>query len=500
MSFSDTFKDYAKRVRAKKARVGVYAVGFNHYWPQFPSLKAKLETHFNYFCNTLKQHKVAEIIVHDKMCDCYETACNAGVNLSQQRLDLLVCYIATYSPSVSAATVSRMVPDVPIMLVCLQPSSAMDYTKATTEIQLENDSITSLPEINNALLRTGRPPITCILGKLYGDEEAWRQIVDWCKVATATHKVRSARIGFMGHGFEGMYDMNSDPTMFAAHFGMHVEHISMDELVKHVNSVTAAELTEKIREITAKFDFPDPGSDPVAVKAEPEDIEWPAKVAVGMEKLIMANRLTGLAYFYRGLDESVYERLHSGMIIGNSLLTSQGIPIAGELDVKNCIAMLILDALDAGGSFAEIHPIDFDEDFVLVGHDGPHHIAIADGRPVLRKLKVLHGKRGSGPSVEFKLKVGPITMAGLTQRIDGNFEMVLAEGDSLAGMIPATGNTNTRGKFEPDVRTFLLKWSLAGPTHHFALGVGHVAHLVQAVAKSFGIEFTTVTPIHRPWS
>lgn len=494
MKFADEVKAYTKSVRARKGRVGVYSVGFNHYWPQFPGLKVKLENHFKNFCDRLKRETDSEIIVYKTMCDCYETSHAAGVALSEQRLDLVYCFISTYSPSINATLVASALQNVPLILVCLQPSAAMDYSKATTEIQLENDCITSLPEINNAVLRIGRKPLDCMVGMLYDDEPSWTRIKSWCEVANVSHKIRNAHIGLMGHGFEGMYDMNSDPTMFTAHFGMHVEHISMDELAKHVESVSDEELREKVAEIKGSFEFPEPGSDPIAIKVEEEDIVWPARVAVGMEKLVMEYKLTGLSYFYRGLNNNLYERLYSGMIIGNSMLTSSGIAIAGELDTKNCTAMHILDAFGAGGSFAEIHPIDFKEDFVLVGHDGPHHIAIADGKPVLRKLKILHGKRGSGASVEFKLKVGPITMVGVTQTFDGRFRLVIAEGESLPGMIPATGNTNTRGRFEPDVRTFLTKWSLAGPTHHFALGLGHIATKIEMLASLLGIEAVTVTP------
>ena len=213
-----------------------------------------------------------------------------------------------------------------------------------------------------------------------------------------------------------------------------------------------------------------------------------------MDKLVADFGLTGLAYYYRGLDGNAFERIHAAMIIGNSFLTSLGVPIAGELDLKNCIAMLIMDRLGAGGSFAEFHPVDFDGDFVLVGHDGPHHLLVAEGRPVLRKLSVYHGKRGSGPSVEYNLKLGPITMLGLTQTHQGRFKMVVAEGESLPGMIPATGNTNTRGRFEPDIRTFLERWTMEGPTHHFALGVGHVAGKIEPLARCLGIEVVRVTP------
>ncbi|MFQ5810873.1 MAG: arabinose isomerase, partial [Armatimonadota bacterium] len=202
--------------------------------------------------------------------------------------------------------------------------------------------------------------------------------------------------------------------------------------------------------------------------------------------------LTGLAYYYRGLDDE-YTDLVAAMIVGNSLLTGRGVPVAGELDLKNCVAMLIMDRLGAGGSFAEFHPIDFEEDFVLVGHDGPAHIAISDEKPVLRGLSLYHGKRGAGVSVEFKIRTGPMTILGLTQTFDGQFKMVVAEGESLAGPIPATGNTNTRGKFPPDVATFCERWSLAGPTHHFALGVAHMGDAVHKVARAIGCDVEFVT-------
>ena len=160
--------------------------------------------------------------------------------------------------------------------------------------------------------------------------------------------------------------------------------------------------------------------------------------------------------------------------------------MCGESDLKTCVAMLILDRLDIGGSFAEFHPIDFHEGFVLVGHDGPHHINIADGRPVLRSLLKYHGKPGSGTGVEFKIKEGPITMLSIGVTAQGKFKFVIAEGESVRGPIPPTGNTNTRGFFKPDVRTFLTRWVAEGPTHHFALGVGRHARRPRSWAASWG--------------
>jgi L-arabinose isomerase len=385
-----------------------------------------------------------------------------------------------------------------MVIASLQPNRAMDYARATTFMQLEHDNQTSLPEICCALRRANIELPGMVVGTLHDDERSWQRIRDWCRVARAYATVRTARIGVMGHVYEGMLDMNSDPTMFDACFGMHCEHLELDDLQVRVDAVTGAELKRKLDEIHALFDFPAPGADPIAGPAKPEDLEWAARVACGLDRLAADFELTGLAYYYRGLDGNPYERLGASLIVGSSILTGQGVPIAGELDIKNCVAMLIVDRLEAGGSFAEFHPCDFAEDFVLVGHDGPHHIGVAEGRPVLRGLSLYHGKRGYGVSVEFQLKNGPITCVGLTQTFGGRFKFVVAEGTSLPGPIPATGNTNTRGRFPPDVGRFIENWSMEGPTHHFALGVGHLAAMIEGFARCWGIECVNVTdPAYR---
>jgi len=207
--------------------------------------------------------------------------------------------------------------------------------------------------------------------------------------------------------------------------------------------------------------------------------------------------LYGLAYYYEGEEGSPMRELVTNLIVGSSLLIAAGFPICGESDLKTCIAMLIMDRLDIGGSFAEFHPIDFNEGFVLLGHDGPHHLNIAEGKPILRSLVKYHGKPGSGASVEFKLKEGPITMLSIGITYGSRFKFIIAEGESVRGPIPPTGNTNTRGFFKPDVRTFLKQWVDEAPTHHFALGIGHHACTLQKIADVLDLESVIVTPEER---
>ena len=483
--FGDPFKrSYAS------AKIGVFGAGLAAYWPQFAGLREKLLVHQSYAEERLR--KQGYDIVSAGLVDTNRGAAETGDTFKRQDVDFLICYMSTYASSSLILPVAQRA-GVPMIILSLQPSKAMDYLNGTTIMQLEHDNATSLPEVCCALLRANIDVPGMVVGALYDDEKTWQRIFDWCKIARSYAAVRKARFGIMGHVYEGMLDMNSDPTMLDAHFGLHCEHIEMDDLQACVDEVTDPDMQRKQDEIRALFDFPAPGSDPIAGPAKAEDVLWAARVACGMDKLFQRFDLTGLAYYYRGLNGNAYERLGASLWVGASLLTGQGFPVAGELDIKNCLAMLIVDRLEAGGSFAEIHPCDFDHDIVLVGHDGPHHVGVAQGRPVLRGLSVFHGKRGAGIGVEFQIRNGPITCVGLTQTYNGKLKFVVAEGESLPGPIPATGNTNTRCRFAPDVSGFIENWSLEGPTHHFALGVGHIAHLIEGVARCWGIEYVNVT-------
>ena len=202
--------------------------------------------------------------------------------------------------------------------------------------------------------------------------------------------------------------------------------------------------------------------------------------------------LDGLTYYYRGVGGNIAERVAAGLIVGNSLLTSRGVPAAGEGDLKTNIAMLLLDRLGCGGSYTEFYGLDFDEGFILMGHDGPGHLAIADGRPVARALKLYHGKAGAGLSIEMKVKLGPVTILCLTQTAEGRLKLIAAEGESIAGPTFRIGNTNSRIRFESAPRVFFDAWCAEGPTHHVALGVGHELSRLRKVADLLGLELSVV--------
>ncbi|MGV8135687.1 MAG: hypothetical protein AB2L20_10765 [Mangrovibacterium sp.] len=466
-------------------RIGVFGVGYDKYWGQFPGLHEELMEKHQTFIQKIPGHEAT--IIDFGMVDSPAKAYQIVTELQAANLDLIFCNMLTYATSGTFGIIIRTI-TVPIVLVALQPMKALDYSNASTYMQLVNDDICALPEFAGVAVRMGKKVPDMIIGTLYDDPIADDQIDEYCRIAKVLHRLKHAQLGHLGHPINAMLDMHTDATMLTSTFGCHVVQCEANELVSCYTDVTEEEIRNSEEMILDFFETPDPVSDPISLKLQNGDLRIAAKVSVALKHFVEETKLDGLAYYYDGPENSEVRTVMSNLIVGNSLLTSKGFPMCGESDLKTLVALLIMNQLGIGGSFAEFHPVDFNEDFVLVGHDGPHNISIAEGKPVLRSLKTYHGKPGNGAGVEFKIKEGPITMLSINSTYDGKFKFVIAEGESVKGPIPPTGNTNTRGFFKPDIRTFLTRWVREGPTHHFALGIGHHAKTIEKIAKYLNME------------
>ncbi|MGE5646499.1 MAG: arabinose isomerase [Acidobacteriota bacterium] len=462
------------------ATVGVFGIGLAAYWPQFPGLKERLEGY-----QQSVEDRVAAMgsrIVSAGLVDTAEGAREAGALFARESVDLIVCYIGTY------ATSSQVLPAVqragaPVLVLNLQPVEALDYENTDTGEWLANCSVCCAPEISNAFARASID-FHVVSGTLCEGDAAWGEISDWVRAAAVAGALRAARVGFLGHTYPGMLDMYSDFTAVHAQLGAHVEVLEMCDLAERTAAASDDEVRRKLDEARAVFDI-QPG-------ISEDDLAWAARVACGLDRLVEDFALDGLTYYYRGLAGNEYERLGAGLILGNSLLTARGIPAAGEGDLKTCLAMLATDRFGDGGSYTEFYAMDFRENFVLMGHDGPGHIAISDAKPALRGLGLYHGKRGFGVSVEFKVRTGPVTILGLTQTASGGFKMIAAEGESLPGPILRIGNTNSRLRFRLPPAEFVNRWCAEGPTHHCALGVGHNVRKLEKLASFLKLPIVTV--------
>ena len=473
----------------KKAKIAIIGLGHYIYFQQFAGLREELIGKNAEFAQYIDKDRCD--VVDIGYIDCARDAFSAVRRIKCEDPDLIFVILSTYVPSAVAAPLARYI-DVPQVLVAIQPLSHLDYSHTTTYMQLANDDVCAMPEIAGVYERLGNGAPACLVATSAQVDYIKREVDEWIDAASATAAFKYSTIGYLGHTYEGMYDMHTDPTAYTAAFGAHVQMLEMCELVELCHGVTDIEIKEKINVITDTFKICEPSVDPLTDTVKKSDLELSARVAVALDKLVERHGLTALAYYYKGEPETEYEKIAANLIIGNTLLTSTGIPLAGEADLKTAAAMLIMSRIGGGGSFAEIHPFDSESDIVLIGHDGPHNIAISEGKPRLRKLKKYHGKSGSGIGVEFSLKSGPITCLCINTDRNGAFRMIVAEGMSLEGEIPQTGNTNTRVSFGCPVNEFLTRWCEAAPTHHLALGIGHKISSLKKLSKMTGIPLTIV--------
>ena len=316
------------------------------------------------------------------------------------------------------------------------------------------------------------------------DPACWREIDEWVEAARVAHAMEHNRLGVMGHYYCGMLDIYSDLTQQCAAFGGHVEILEVDELAALREQVTTAQVADRVRLFHRAFD--------VQSDCAKNELARAARTSVALDRMVREHRLGSLAYFYSGTGNPANEDAITSIILGTSLLTGRGIPVAGELEIKNVQAMKIMDCFGAGGSFTEYYAMDFDDDIVLMGHDGPGHIRIAQGRTKVRPLRVYHGKVGRGLSVEMSVKHGPVTLLSVVQTVDGRLKLLVAEAQSEPGPILEIGNTNSRYRFPIGARRFVEAWNAHGPAHHCAVGVGHLASQIRKLGALLGLEVAAV--------
>ncbi len=479
-------------------------MGLHTYWSQFAGLEDRMKLYGGFIAQKLEAMG-AEVVRYD-LVDTEDAGRAAGELFQSKNVDLIFAHAGTYVNSSCVLPVHQIC-NAPVVVLNLQPTTRINYAKTTTGEWLAHCGACPVPEVVNALHRAN---IECeVINGLLGMSEtpaisltdentadrpeakrAWYEINQWVQAAMVKRNLRASRFGFLGNTYNGMLDMYSDFTMFQGQTGAHLQVLEMCDLNRVFEEVTDEEIAAKRQEIADFFRISETdAADPLAQKPTEEQLNWSAKVAVAQEKMVKEFGLDALTYYYHGAPGGHYEDLQGGFIVGHSLLTAIGVPCSGEGDLKTCLAMKICDLLGVGGSFCEIVVTDYEDGTILLGHDGPFHLAIAKEKPVLRGMGLYHGKQGTGVSVEAKVRTGPITNLNCTQTVDGKLKFIITEAESTDGTIMTIGNTQTPVKFNKSPDEYMDEWFRELPTHHFAMSVGHNGDQLVKVAKVLNIPY-----------
>ena len=468
-------------------RAGLCGIGLDAYWAQFPGLEDRLKGYIAEVADRLQRPGVE--VVNLGLIDTPKASQEAGHQCRRDDIDVLFLYVTTYALSSTVLPVV-MRAGVPVIVLNLQPKAAIDYESfnrladrtAMTGEWLAFCSACPMPEIANLLARAGIPfhQVTGVLN----EAQTWIEIEQWLAAARVRSALAESRFGLMGHYYSGMLDIMTDVTLLSIAFGIDVELLEVDELSSLCAEVSQSETELRVGEFRSTFE--------VQSDCPEHELFRAARTSKALDSFVALHDLDALAYYYKGSGNRANEDTMSSIILGCSLLTARHVPVAGEYEVKNAVAMKILDLLGAGGSFTEYYAIDFKEDLVLMGHDGPGHIAFAEGKTKVRPLNVFHGKVGRGLSVEMSVKHGPVTLLSVAEDKEKRFKLVVAEGESVSGPILEIGNTNSRYRFSIGGRKFVETWNSFGPAHHCAVGVGSLSKTLEKTASLMKLGFVRV--------
>lgn len=474
--------------KQRLTRVGLIGLGLEAYWEQFQGLRERLLGYVDVVSQRIGAP--SRVVVNLGLIDSPEKALDAGHACRAQDIDILFVYVTTYALSSTLLPVVLRA-RVPIVLLNLQPAAAIDYstfnrignrTDMTGE-WLAYCSSCPVPEITNVLTRLS-VPFHQVTGMLHHDPACWNEIDEWLCGAEVVHALSHSRLGLMGHYYNGMLDISTDLVQLSGRFGIHIEMLEVDELSALRRQITEDRITAKMEAFRNFFQIEE--------DCPEEEISRAACTSSALDQFVDEHSLNMLAYYYKGTGIPENEDIISSIILGTSMLTANSVPVAGEYEVKNVVAMKIMDLLGAGGSFTEYYAMDFNDDLVLMGHDGPGHAGIAQDKIKVRPLRVYHGKMGKGLSVEMSVKRGPVTLLSVVEDKNRDFLLLVAEGESVPGAILEIGNTNSRYRFSIGARKFVEQWNSYGPAHHCAIGLGHQASKIEKIAALLGISYRKV--------
>ncbi len=461
-----------------RPKIGLLPTGHFRYWPQFPKLKGMGQKMFEKLLDMLKGW--ADVVVPD-LVDTAEKSAQAGELFKKSDIDMVLIFPLGYTTSMMIVPAVYEV-DMPIRILNAHIDRSYDYTTADTTIYLYHEGVCCVPEYAGALVNLGKK--FRVRTGCFDDPRLQRQIKADFRGAAAARFFKNMNVGLIGEVYTHMTDMPIDEHRLLRATGKMLVQPEVEEIENAFNRVSEGQLEDMYRQFRALYEVDKTVTD--------EHMRFSAQAAVAYDEIINKYDIYAFGYYWWGERELVTQ-LRSQSNLAVSRLAALGRPGVTEGDVKSAMAVKIMDLLNAAGMFVEFFSIDFDENFILMGHDGPSNINMAKGRPRLQHLEVHHGKTGHGLGIDFDMEEGPATLLNLTQFDAGEtFKLIYSIGEILSGPTLSIGNPNCRVRLQRPIHEFMDDWCQQGPAHHIAIGYGDLSEELQIFAESMRFRLVRV--------
>lgn len=461
-----------------RPRIGLLPTGHKIYWGQFPNLK-EMGTHM--YEKLVTRLETFGDVVTPGLVDTYETAVDAANMLAGADVDILLIFPFGYTTGTMIVPAVRAL-NVPIRILNAHEDSSYDYKHADTELYLHHEGACCVPEYSGTLVSLGRD-FRVITGH-FGQERFWEEIRRDCLGMAAASKFSHCRFGVIGNTYTNMTDMPTDEHRVLKATGQLLCRPEVEEIEEAWKRVTDEQIQDMYRQFREFYDVDETVTDSHMYES--------AKIAVAFDEVIRKHKIDAFGFYWWG-EKPYMTELRAQSALAVSRLAALGIPGVTEGDIKTAMAMKILDLLGGGGMFLEFFSSDFDENFIMVGHDGPSNVNVAKGRPVLQNLTVHHGKTGEGLGIDFNMAEGPCTLLNLTQfGTAKTYKLIYSVAEVIGGDILNIGNPNCRVRVQKPIPEFFNDWCRQGPGHHLALGVGDFSCEIEAFAEKMDFDCVRV--------
>jgi L-arabinose isomerase len=453
-----------------KPRIGLLPTGHLIYWGQFPGLK---EMGLKMLAELRQKLETIGTVIAPELVDTPEKAAEAGEYFRRQKPDILFIFPLGYTTGMVMAPAVKAL-NVPLRILNAHADSSYDYQKADTAVYLYHEGVCCIPEYAGTLVSLGKK--FRVLTGHFGQKHFWGEIRADCLGAAAGRAFKELNFGMIGNTYTNMTDMPVDEYRILRSTTRLLKRPEVEEIEEAYKRVTPDQLQDMYRQFREMYEVDKTVTD--------EHMKFSAQAAVAYDEVIRKHDISAFGYYWWG-EKELITQLRSQSALAVSRLAALGRPGVTEGDVKTAMAMKVMDLLGGGGMFLEFFSMDFDENFILMGHDGPSNINVAEGRPKLQHLTVHHGKTGHGLGIDFKMRTGPITLLNLTQFDAGEtFKLLYTVAEVIPGPILNIGNPNCRVRVQKPIAEFMNDWCQEGPCHHIALGIGDHAAELEAFAEA----------------
>ena len=325
-----------------------------------------------------------------------------------------------------------------------------------------------------------------VIAGYWQDAPVLEELGAWMRAAVGYQASRELRIIRFGDNMRDVAVTEGDKVEAQIKLGWQVDYWPVGHLVEVMNTVTEAEIDEKMAEYKDRYDF---ATDDLAT------VRYQAKEEIAMRKIL---KREGANAFINNFQDLYGMEQLPGIASQNMMADGIGYGAEGDWKVGGMTAIMkqMADGLDGGTVFMEDYTYDLEpgKEVSLGAHMLEVCPSIAAERPRIEVHPLGIGDRQPPARLVFEGKPGKGIVVSLID-MGGRLRMIIQDIEVIKPILemPNLPVARVMWKPAPDLLTGVKCWIEAGGAHHTVLSTAVTAQMMQDWAEMMQIECVHIT-------